>query len=55
MFVDCLYVSIRTEFETKNMLSTVSLPMIWMAARTSWDYGAANLKININGCRYLTS
>ena len=43
----------RRNGSTKNTPSTVLLPMIWMAARTSWGSGLTNPKINISGCRSL--
>ena len=55
VFVDCLYVTVRKDMETKSCAVYVwCWVTTWTGSRTSWDCGSGKRKGNITGCRSLT-
>ena len=53
LFVDCLYVTIRKDYETKNYAVYVILGYDIDGKKISWGFGSVKQKANINGCRFL--
>ena len=56
VFVDCLYVSLRTERGVQQSAVHVILAYdIRKAARTCWGFGSTRSRVSMPGCRFSTS